>query len=88
MSSTAVLDPAGTGDVDDVDVFNWVDQGHDLYRRDPEYHTYYHTHRALNPRLPPPLARSRIGAVALEGVEGGGRDGGDADAVPSLVRGR
>jgi hypothetical protein len=25
------------------------------YRRNPEYKSYYHANRALNPRLPPPL---------------------------------
>lgn len=65
LGAASILDPRSALD-DDLDVFNCLDQGSDIYRRDPEYHTYYHTHRALNPRLPPPLSHFHRSAIPLE----------------------
>ena len=47
--------PEGHPPEDDLDVFGSVNAGAELFRRNPEYKTYYQANRALNPRLPPPL---------------------------------
>jgi hypothetical protein len=75
-----------SADADDLDVFSSVNQGAEMFRRDPEYRTFYHSHRAINPRMPPPLAPVRSGGVGIEPLDAAAEDAAPDTGVP-LSRG-